>query len=188
QTETQPRFTATYFGPGGQRVTRASLDVVAEVPLGGRLGAGSAVGQRAQVDGMLDGAAMEPPRDDDTFPAVTLFQRAYTAQASSRWDLLGGDPDHLQGTWEGAADLAIPPLSDQPALQLRSAGRWLVSRVAVELCAWQGVATVRGAFGNEQRHEETVEVVFWPTGDGRVHGEANGLATVSGGSPGGCKY
>jgi len=188
QTEAQPRFTATYFGSGGQRVTRASLDVVAELALAGRLAAGSGVAQPARVDGMLDGATMEPPRDDDTFPVVTLFQRAYATQAPSRWDLLAGDPDHLQGTWDGTADLAVPALPDQPALQVRSAGRWLVSRVAVELCAWQGVATVHGAFGNEQRHDETLELVFWPSGDGRVHGEAHGVATVSGGSPGGCEY
>src|SRR5262249_24270511 len=150
----QPRFTATYFGSGGQRVTRASIDIVAELALGGRLAAGNGVAQPARVDAVLDGATMEPPRDDDTFPVVTLFQRADAAQTASRRDLLAGDPDHLQGTWDGTADLTIPALSDQPALQVRSSGRWLASRVAVELCAWQGAATVHGAFGNEQRHDE----------------------------------
>src|SRR5204863_2862733 len=101
----QPRFTATYFSPTGQRVIRAALDVVAEMPLDGRLAAGSALGQPARVESVLDGATMEPPRDDDTFPVVTLFQRAYTTQAASRWDLLAGDPDQLQGTWEGTADV-----------------------------------------------------------------------------------
>src|SRR5438094_8685679 len=50
QTEAQPRFTATYFSPAGQRVTRAALDVVAEMALDGRLAAGSALGQPARVD------------------------------------------------------------------------------------------------------------------------------------------
>jgi hypothetical protein len=188
QTAAAPTFRAIIPGPDGARVLAASLDLVADGELAGSLSARRAASRRGMVEAALVGE-LGGLGDEGEEPAPPQpVQRWYVGETASDWELASAVPGAIAGTWRGAANLAIAGGPYDPAAGIESQGTWQARRVAVALCPWRGTARASGAFINEQRHEETVQLELWPTGDGRVVGEGIGRAEVFGGTPGGCEY
>jgi hypothetical protein len=195
QTERPLPFTAAVQDGGRIADVLGALDLVAEVDLGGGLVGRRADVRHSQLDAAMEGRATErpepapsPPEEEPTPSAPVPFQRWFVAEPASRWDFSTAQPGALAGSWQGSLDLRVSAAGFQPGLAVRSHGRWAVARVAERLCPWQGTVAVEGAFLNEQRHRETLQLMVWPTPDGRLTGTAAGQAEVSGGPPSGCHY
>jgi hypothetical protein len=166
----------------------ATLDVVSEGGFDGSLGGRRGEGHGGRVDAALDGALRDLPSDLETAAASTDIQRNYSGPADDQWTLQGGEPGRLAGAVEGAGELSVPTGAFEPRFLLRSRGQWSATRVAQTLCPWRGSVVVSGAFGNQETHEEQLELTFRPTGDGQLEGDGVGEATIRGGPPGGCDY
>jgi hypothetical protein len=187
QTRAPAAFAATVDGEEGPRVLSATLDLVVDGALEGGL-ASRAVAGPTGAEAALGGTLRDVPGDLESAAEALGAQRWFAGSGSSRWALAEGQPGRLAGSADGSVDLLIPDGSREGRMGLRVTGRWVAARTAIALCPWRAAVIVRGAFGNEQLHDEQVEVIFRPTGDGRLEGEGRGQATIRGGRPGGCEY
>jgi hypothetical protein len=188
QTSSPAAFAALVDGAEGPRVLSASLDVVAEGALSGALNARGATGAANRAEASLDGVLRDLPSELETSAVPVGVQRFYSGAGAMRLALLEGAPGRLAGSAQASLDLISPSGSGEPALALSLDGRWVTTRVAVALCPWQATVVASGAFGNEELHDERLELTFRATPDGRVEGEGRGQALIRGGPPGGCEY
>ncbi len=186
-TDSTPTYAALVSTALGLRLVDGRLDLAARATLAGRLSARRAEDGSGYVEAALEEAVSAPATAAGT-GGVSLGRRWHAADSRPRWQLLAGEPGRLQGTWDSAADLAIPGAAGEPALRLGARGSWSATRHSTESCPWRGQATARGAVVEGQMHEESVEFVFRLTADGRLEGEGSGRARVYGGVPGGCEF
>ncbi|MBX5492082.1 MAG: hypothetical protein IRZ14_13095 [Chloroflexi bacterium] len=190
QTDPGPALSVQWANAETHYTAEAVVDLVGTLTWQGAL-ADRAWTASGRVDGALDGTLLARTQEGEGGEASASpvgLQQWYAAEVAPRWTLARGAPGDLAGTWAAALDLPFTVGPDAPPLAVRSAGAWRVQRVAVALCPWRGTLAVRGSLPPVARQEETLELTFWPTGDGGVVGEGRGLATVSGGVPGGCQY
>lgn len=188
QTRSPAAVAAIASGAEGPRVLSATLDVVAEGSFSGALTGRGAGGAVSRAEAALDGALRDLPSELETTAVPAGVQRWYTGAGTMRLALLEGEPGRLAGSAEASLELVGPLGVEEPALTLSGEGRWVAARVAVALCPWQATVLVSGAFGNEQLHDERLEIAFRATPDGRIEGEGRGQAIIHGGPPGGCEY
>jgi hypothetical protein len=187
QTRTSAAFASVTAGDQVPRVLSATLDVVLDGALQGGL-ASRAAGGPAAGEASLEGSLRDVPGDLESVAAPVGVQRWYTGAGVSRWALAEGQPGRIAGSLEMTLQLAAPEGMSAQRVGVGVAGRWVAARTALALCPWRAAVVVRGAFANEQLHDEQVEVVFWPTADGRLEGDGRGQALIRGGPPGGCEY
>lgn len=188
QTTAGPSFRAILAGPDGVRMLGAAVDLVVDGELAGSLGGRRVGSQLGAVEAALVGELTALGSESEEPVPPQPVQRWYAGAAVGEWELASAEPGALSGTWRGAANLDIAGAPYEPPARVESQGGWHARRVAVALCPWRGTGRARGAFANQQRHEETIQLELWPTGDGRIIGEGSGLAQVSGGAAGGCEY